>query len=1047
MSNHGARVTTVFEAAVLLEPAERLTFIREACAGDSDLRRQVESMLADVDQPVVIDRPVAEAAADLMHEPTAELMDDDTPVVVGAQFGPYRVESLLGVGGMGAVYRATDTVLARQVAIKILPADVAADPEWVARFRREAQALAALNHPNVGAIYGFETLAGRTGSASGLVLELVEGATLAEKLDAGALPVEEALAVAQQIAEALDAAHQQGIVHRDLKPGNIKVRDDGTVKVLDFGLATVPPSETSHERGIDASRPDSSVSSPIIETPALTATGTILGTAAYMSPEQAKGSRVTRTTDIWAFGCVLYEMLTGRVPFKGEGIADTLALIARGQPDFGLLPPTTPPGIRTLLRHCLHKEQRRRWPDAGSLRIAIEDARAASASRIAIEDARAAPAAVATPAAATRPVNWGWVIASALAVLVTAALAALVARSLAPQGPRPVARVLVDLSPASQIGRTLEFPNARPFRLAIALSPDGQSLAFIGATSSAGARQVYVRRLEAFNATPIEGTDRAESPFFSPDGQWVGFWQPIPDTAQRPELGELKKVPIAGGPVVTVGRTTLPAGISWGPNGRIIFANHGGGGLWQVADAGGTPEALTTPDPASGELSHRLPHVLPDGSAVLFTIQRSPGGWDDTQVAVRSLLTGEQKLLVEGAADARYVTSGHVVYARKGTLLAQPFDVSRLDVTGKPVGVVEDVMQDVNSRFTIGNSGAAQFSVASSGALAYLPGGVAPEGEYVSVWLERNGAEIEAGIPTRSVASRPRMSPDGRRIAFPSLEGIGIFDMARRSFQLLTSSAWGPHTVRNASEFRFVAWRPDGERVTFTGVDGDLYWMRADGSGEAERLTSSDTNAAASRRHRVPTSWSPDGRTLVFTQRLGSAASVNRDIWTLTFGDAGPLARPFLESAADEPSAEISPDGRYLAYESNQSGRPEVYVQPFPGSGRRELVSIDGGGQPAWGRNGRELFYRAPGPGRTMRMMAVEVTLGSVFTMGTPRVLWEGTSTRYPAGTGGRAYDVTPDGQRFLMIQQRDPVSPPPITHVVLVQNWLEELKRLVPLK
>ena len=303
--------------------------------------------------------------------------------------------------------------------------------------------------------------------------------------------------------------------------------------------------------------------------------------------------------------------------------------------------------------------------------------------------------------------------------------------------------------------------------------------------------------MDRLQATPIEGTERAESPFFSPDGQWVGFWQAGADISALPRRAE--EGPARGGPVVTLCRTALPAGISWGPNGRIIFANHGGGGLWQVADAGGTPEALTTPDPANGELSHRLPHVLPDGSAVLFTIQRSPGGWDDTQVAVRSLVTGEQKLLVEGAADARYVTSGHVVYARMGTLLAQPFDVARLEITGKPVGVVEDVMQDVNSRFTIGNSGAAQFSVASNGTLAYLPGGVAPEGEYVAVWLDRNGVETEVGVPTRSVASRPRMSPDGRRIAFPSLEGIGIFDVARQSFQLLTSSAWGSPAIRSAS--------------------------------------------------------------------------------------------------------------------------------------------------------------------------------------------------------------------------------------------------------
>src|SRR5262245_8119749 len=458
MNNHGERVTAVFEAAVLLEPAERLSFVGEACADDPALQRQVESMLADVDQPVMIDRPVDEAIADLMG--------DDTPVVVGAQFGPYRVESLLGAGGMGAVYRATDTVLGRQVAIKILPADVAADPEWVARFRREAQALAALNHPNVGAIYGFEALDGRTGSAFGLVLELVEGATLAEKLTRGPLPVEEALAIAQQTADALDAAHQRAIVPRDLKPGNIKVRKDGTVKVLDFGLAIVA-SENADERGVDVARRDS-LASPII-TPAITATGTILGTAAYMSPEQAKGNPVTRTTDIWALGCVLYEMLTGRVPFKGDSTTETFALIVRGEPDFNLLPSTTPQQIRTLLRHCLHKEQRRRWPDAGSLRIAIEDA-------------RVAPADVATPADLTRPLNWRWMIVAAFAVVAAAALAALGAwRQARQEPPRAVARVLIGVSPASQIARTLALPNARPFRSAIALSPDGQSLAFIGA--------------------------------------------------------------------------------------------------------------------------------------------------------------------------------------------------------------------------------------------------------------------------------------------------------------------------------------------------------------------------------------------------------------------------------------------------------------------------------------------------------------------------------------------------------------------------------------
>ena len=998
------RASAVFEAAILREPSERMSFLRDTCAGDRDLMAQVESMLTDAEGPLVIDRPVDEVVTELL---------DDTPVVIGTQLGAYRVESLLGTGGMGAVYRATDTVLSRQVAIKMLPSDMATDPEWIARFHREAQALAALNHPNVGAIFGFETLNGPGGPARGLVLELVEGPTLAETLQARPLPVDETLAIASQIAEALSAAHQQGIVHRDLKPGNIKVREDGTVKVLDFGLATIGDPSSLHEAEA----------------------GLIVGTPAYMSPEQAKGQPVTRTTDIWAFGCVLYEMLAGKPAFVGGSARDTLAAIVQASPDFGRLPPETPAAIRTLLSHCLNKDPRRRWPDAASLRIVIDDA-------------RAAPSGTAVPEALAR-VTRRRTLTTLLALVATVAVSALAVWNWKPQAPQsPVARVLVGVSPASQIGRSLQFPNARPFRSAIALSPDGQSLAFLG-TAAPGVdsteRQLYVRRLDRLDATPFPGTERAESVFFSPDGRWIGFWQAGADPATGALVGELKKVPVAGGPIVTLCRAELPAGISWAPNGRIVFAKQFGGGLWQVTDSGGTPEALTTPDAAKGEVSHRLPHVLPDGSAVLFTIQRSAGEWDDAQVAVRSQVTGETKVLLEGGVDARYVTSGHIVYARRGTLLAQRFDAARLAVSGAPVGVVDDVMHDVNTAFAVGNSGAAQFSVASDGTLAYLAGGVAPEGEYVPVWRDERGVEVEAGVSARSVTTRPRVSPDGRRIAFAPLEGIGIFDVARRSSQLLTSVAWGPSAAHNAPERRFLAWHPDGDRVTFTGADGDLYWTPVDGSGAAQRLTTSEGDARSSPRVRVPTSWSPDGRTLLFTQRPG--ASLNRDIWMLSRGDSGSVTRPFLETPTDEPWAEISPDGRFIVYESKLSGQSEIYVQRFPEAGRRELVSIDGGAQPMWARDGRALFYRASGPARMMRMMMVDVTLGEPFTVGRPRVLWEAPSARYPGGTGGRTYDLSPDGRRFLMTLQRDPTPQPPVTHIALVQHWFEELNRLVPAK
>ena len=926
----------------------------------------------------------------------------------GARLGPYEITAQIGVGGMGEVYRATDTNLARQVAIKVLPESMAADAERLARFDREAKTLAALNHPNIAAIYGLE----RSDVRTALVIELVEGPTLADRIAHGAIPVDETLAIAKQIAEALEAAHAQGIVHRDLKPANIKVKTDGTVKVLDFGLAKALEAPDEPVARLDLT------ASPTLASARLTMAGVILGTAAYMAPEQAKGRAVGRTADIWAFGCVLYEMLTGRAAFEGDDVTELVAAVVRAEPDWTRLPDATPAMLRALLRHCLDKDPRRRWQDAASLRIGIEDAMATPAENAAVVRGR-------------QPAKWSLPVIAGMTALASAAIAALAVWNLRPEPPTAVVnRVLINVSPAREVARALSFPNARPFRNAIALSPDGQTLVFAGTPNEApgdtprAPRRLYRRAMDRLEATPIEGTEGAESPFFSPDGQWVGFWR-----GEATGLGDLRKVPLDGGPSVTLARLPLPGGISWGAHGRIVFATHVGGGLWHVPDSGGTPEELTVADANKGDFGHRLPHVLPDGKAVLFTVKKSPNQWEDSQVVVRSLVTGEQTLLVDRAADARYVASGHLVYARMGTLLAQPFDLRGLAVTGEAIAVVDNVMQDVNTRFVIGNSGATQFSVSAAGTLAYLPGGVSPPGTYVPVWMDRRGQEQSIDVP-RLVGPGPRVSPEGTRIAFSSMTGPGelaVFEVERGTFSVLAPGS-------------LPVWHPDGQRLAYTGPRGNLLSIAADGSGAPQELTHFDDEAVAGRRVQFASSWSPDGKTLAFDQQDRLAGIINRDIWMMSSEGATPSVRAFAATSADESQTVFSPNGRYVAYTSNLSGRQEVYVQPYPGPGKREVISANGGTQPVW--TGRELLYWETG---TMtKLMAVDVAFDPAFRAGRPRVVLEWMTSRYPPGAGPRAFDVTPDGKRFLMIQQRDDASQPPMTHIVLVQNWFEELKRRV---
>ena len=1004
------RVKALFQAAVERPPDERDAFLAAATGDDEALRREVESLLASDSSEVSFLSRLPVASESVLADPFAALpaaMDPMTSrsiLAAGRRVGAYEIVAPLGAGAMGEVYRARDTKLNRTVALKVLPERFALDPDRLGRFAREAQLLARLNHPNIAAIYGLEESHPSTGSGQAavkaLVLELVEGPTLAERI--GALSVAEALTIARQIAEALEAAHEQGIIHRDLKPANIKIARNGVVKVLDFGLAKVWDG---------ASQSDAS------GLPTLTATalGTpiVVGTPAYMSPEQARGQSLDRRTDIWAFGCVLYEMLTGRRPFGGDTISDTLAAILEREPDLTVLPAASPPPIRRLLRRCFEKDRTRRLADMADARLDIDDALSGSDTD--------APLALSISRGRER-LTWG---SSMLLVGLTAA--ALVAWATRPVSvPPETTRTILSVAPTSETSDANPLEQragaARPTRTAVALSPDGKTLVF-GAIWG-GRPQLYARAMDQLTATPIAGTGGGSSPFFSPDGQWVGF---VAD-------GELRKVPLKGGPAVTLCKAVSLFGASWGDDGTIVFATARNGGLWRVSDeGGGTPEALTTLQP--GEYSHRLPHMLPGSRAVLFTISKAAYLWDDTQIVVRSLETGEQTVLVTGGSDARYVSTGHLIYARLGTLMAVPFDPVRLAVTGGATGVIDDVMQSADrNRSDMDNTLAAQVTVSDNGALVYLTGGAVGAAERSLAWVDRQGRRQTLAAPPHAY-SEPRLSPDGSYISVSTREETRVvwrYDTAR--------GALNPITVDGRSSYSVFA--PDGKRVVFrsgaSGGEDNLYWKAADGSGDAERLTTSE-------RSQTPSSWSRDG-TIAFVEEgdlKGDFNVLQFDIWVLSTGDR--KTRAVIHTAANEMTPEFSPDGRWLAYVSNESRRNEVYVQPYPGPGERHLISTNGGAQPAWSATGRELFYVQGGgfggPGVTT-LMSVKIATAPEFVAGTPEVVFDSADLQSP---WGRSYDVAPDGQRFLLTLSKEAPPNPAPAQMILVQHWFEELKRLVP--
>ena len=894
--------------------------------------------------------------------------------MIGKTLSHYKILEKIGQGGMGEVYRAEDTNLSREVAIKVLPEQFTKDSQRLARFEREAKLLAQLNHPNIAAIYGFE----HSDDTNFLVLELVEGETLAERVAKGPLPVEEALEVCRQIAEGVEAAHEKGVIHRDLKPANVKVTPEGKVKILDFGLAKAFESET----------PVTDISQSPTLTEEMTRAGVILGTAAYMSPEQARGEEVDKRADIFAFGCVLYELLTGKRTFGGKTVTDTLAKILEGEPKWAALPDTTPWRIQELLRRCLTKDANDRLPHIGNVRIEI---------KLALDEPT--PVSPVGAASAVHSPLWRRAIPWSIAVVI-AVIAGVGFWSLRRPTPEPLKKFVIT-PPATAL--LASFVNNQ-----LAISPDGTRLVY--EASSAGGTKLYVRSLDELIATPIAGTERAQgNHFFSPDGESVAFF-----TTDR----KLKKVSLMGGTPITLSdiSTRVLSG-SWVED-TIVFSQGSGStsDLYQVSANGGEPEILAVPDAEKGERQYFSPEILPGGKAVLFTIFL---GGRNYQTAVLSLETGERKVLLEGSRDARYAPTGHLVYELygTGTLMAVPFDLGRLEIAGDSVPILQGVRQALN--------GWVDYSFSSDGTLVYVPGG-SGAGQFRLVWVDRQGAVEPMGAPPHNYRA-PRLSPDGGRVAVTITDtstDIWVYNIVRQTLTRLTFEG----------DNQQPQWTPDGKRVMWRsereGVPGNLFWKLADGTGAVERLTTSEFR-------QNPGSWSPDGQFLAFYQQPSTGSSPTaRDIWILPLeGERKPQS--ILQTQFNELAPVFSPDGRWLAYVSDESGRNEIYVRPFPKveEGKWQ-ISTDGGVELRWAGNGRELFYRNESGDQ---MMAVNITTEPTFGPGTPRLLFEGV---YIRSQGASAfYDVTPDGQRFVMVQAEGTVSP----QINVVLNWFEELKRLVP--
>ncbi len=870
----------------------------------------------------------------------------------GTRLGTYEVRALIGAGGMGEVYAAHDSKLDRDVAIKVLPEQFARDSERLARFQREAKMLASLNHPNIAAIYGIE----QSGSTHYLVMELVPGQTLRERV-AGEkpVPIEEALGIAKQIAEALEAAHgsEKGIIHRDLKPANVKMTPEGRVKVLDFGLAKAFAADTATE---DPSNSPTLSMNPTIQ-------GVIMGTAAYMSPEQARGQAVTKATDIFAFGAVLYELLTGRQAFPGEDVGDILATVVKSEPDWSRLPEATPPAIRTLLRRCLRKDWRQRLQDATGVRIEIEDVLSG-----------AAPAEAVTAPRDNKRERLVWAGALALVALTAAVLGV---RALRPAPTAPETRLELNTPPTSD-------PS-------LAISPDGLKIVFVG--RSGGPPQLWLRSLDSPSARPLAGTERAAMPFWSPDSRAIGFFAD----------SRLKIMDIDGGSAkALMSLAAAPQGGAWNRDGTIVFSPVPASPILRASAEGGEAVAVTRVE-SPQQRGHSFPQLLPDGRHFIFFVTGSPEG---RGVYVGQFDGLDSRRLFEADAPAAYAASGHLLFVRQGTLWGQEFDVDRLELRGSPLAIAEQA------------SAGTRVSASDAGPIAYRTAS-ADSGQRQFVWFDRSGREIDKVVYPDTAALGPALSHDGRRVGILRLASsnmdIWSYETGRRLWDRLTF---------HPSDEIYPLWSPDGHSIVFGSGRPKMNLYR--------KLLSAPPNSEelllATEQTKFAMDWSRDGRFLLYDSLDPKRG---RDIWALPLeGDRKPFV--VVQTDFNEQLPQFSPDGKWIAYQSDKSGRFEIFLRPFPGPGSDTPVSIDGGTQARWNPNGRELFYIAADD----RLMAVPVSFsggGGTVEPGAARALFVTDVGSTARNVNRQQYMVSPDGQSFVMNSIVGEASASPIT---VILNW-----------